>query len=175
MTTTDDLLLTVRTHFGWTQQAMAECLGVHRVRVAQAENGLRLLPLAALPRLALLATCLFPPVAPLGTAAPPPDPAALRRRQRQCRHLADGLGRQVAGLEVRAAQARARLAALPTLAAAPAVAAPAPVAGPAWLRAQRLEAEGVLEAAGPTAQALLRARQAGLLAEAAALGVLPDE
>ena len=166
-----DLLLAVRTHFGWSQQALADALGVSRRRVAAAEASTRLLPLAALPRLALLVSCLPVAVGP-PAPPPPPDPAALRRRQQQCQHLAAGLGRQLADLDTRAAQAAARLAALPGLAAAPAVAAPAPVAGPAWYRVQALEAEAILAEAGPTTQALLRARRAGLEAEAAALGQL---
>ncbi len=173
MADTTSLSVRVRAHFGWSQQALAEALGVSRVRVAQVEASTRLLPLAALPRLALLVSCL--PVAVTPAAPPPPDPTALRQRLAQCRHLAAGLGQQVVALEVRAAQAHARLTALPVLAAAPAVAAPAPVAGPAWYRVQALEAETTLAEAGPTAQALLRTRQAGLLAEAAALSALLDE
>ena len=174
MSASPDLLTAVRMHFGWSQQTLAEALGGTRSRLAHAEASTRLLPLAALPRLALLVSCL-PVAATPAAPAPPPDAPALRHRRAQCQHLAAGVGRQVAVLEARAAQARARLAALPTLAAAPVVAAPAPVAGPAWYRVQALEAEATLADAGPTAQAVLRARQAGLLAEAAALSTLLGE
>ena len=173
MDTSSSLLAAVRAHFGWSQQTLAEGLGIRRVRVAEAERSTRQLPLAALPRLALLVSCL--PVAAPPAPPPPPDPVALRRRQQQCQHLAAGVGRQLTDLEARAAQAAARLAALPTLVAAPTGAALAPVAGPAWFRVQALEAETILAEAGPTAQALLRARRAGLEAEAAALGALMGE
>ena len=174
MADSPELLPAIRAHFGWSQQTLAEALGVTRSRLAHAEASTRLLPLGALPRLALLVNCL-PVAADFQTPQTPTEPAALRQRQRQCLHLAEGIERQMAALETRAAQATARLAALPLLLAAPPVAALAPVAGPAWYRVQALEAETILTEAGPTAHALLRARQAGLLAEAAALAALLNE
>jgi transcriptional regulator with XRE-family HTH domain len=159
------LLRAVRDCLGLTQQQLAEYLGVRRVRVAEAEAGTRPLPLAALPRLAALATCLAPASeAPVAEAA---DAAALRRRQRAATAEAGRLRQQLTQAEARAAQASARLALLPTLAAAPPVAAPA--VGPAWLRVLALEAETTLAEAGPTARLLLRLRAEALEQEAAAL------
>lgn len=69
MSASPDLLTAVRAHFGWSQQILAEALGVTRSRLAPAKASTRLLPLAALPRLALLVSCL--PVAVTPTAPPP--------------------------------------------------------------------------------------------------------
>lgn len=163
----------VRACLGLTQQQLAEYLGVRRVRVAEAEAGTRPLPLAALPRLAALATCLAapaPPSAATATATDVPDPLALRARLLAATAEAARLRQRLALAETQAAQARARLALLPALHAAPPVAASA--VGAAWLRVLALEAETALAEAGPAARVLLRLRAEALEQEAAALAAL---
>jgi transcriptional regulator with XRE-family HTH domain len=142
------LLAALREFFGLSQLQAARLLGVRQQQVGTAEAGLRSLPHAATDRLKLLRSLLTNP-APL----PGPDPAPLQARQTRCLHQAPRL--------VAAAQA------LPAaLAQGPALPALALDTQQAQLTLLHNAAEAELERNGPTSEILLRARLAGLLAEA---------
>ncbi|WP_210517851.1 hypothetical protein [Hymenobacter terricola] len=165
------LLAELRAYFGLSQADMARLLGVVQARVAQVETAGRLLPASAWPRLRALQAASLAPATPL----PPPDVAALRHRLAQCRAQAQRLQlRLTYELPARAAAARARLAAagaLPTALAAAEAEEPLPPRaredqlGQLTLLLNGARAEWD-ERSGPVPTALLRARLAGLLAEA---------
>jgi hypothetical protein len=109
-------------------------------------------------------------------AAPPPGPAALVARLRECRYQAERLRLQLAPLQARNSYLRRRLSVGPVLQAALPPDAAEPAHSPAALRrrwlARLLEAatDGLAPSApatGSTAEALLTARQAAWLSEAA--------
>lgn len=161
------MLPRLRAWFGLSQAGLGRCLGLSKAMVSQVERRVRGLPLAAsLPQAALT-------LAQQATAAAPapeaPDAATLREQQRTCQRRAAHLAAELSRMPERATWARRRLAALPTLTA---VLAPAGAAPPAWLASFGAEAHAELERSGSTAQALLQARQAALMAEATTLEAL---
>ena len=154
---------TLREQFGLSQAEVGRYLGMGKAQVWQIERGLRPLPLAAVPTyMALLAAATAAPEAPPEL----PDTAALHRQLREARHRAGQLAHELTRMQERATWATRRLAALPPLTQALTAGG---AAAPAWLEQFASKARNELVRSGPTAQALLRARQAGLLAEAAAL------
>ena len=172
--TAGSLLAEVRTYFGLSQTELAYLLGVQRAQIAQAETGARPLPAHARPRLRALQAASQSPAA----ALPTPDPQPLRLRLLQCQAQAARLQIQLTHeLPARAAAARARLGAAEALPAAlAAVEAEAPL--PPRTREDQLGQLTQLlngarneweERSGPVPTALLRARLAGLRAEAQAL------
>jgi transcriptional regulator with XRE-family HTH domain len=173
-TSGDSLLTEVRARLGISQADLARLLGVGPAHVAHAETGTRPLSAAAWPRLRALEAALRATPAPL----PPTDWQPLRRRHAQCiaqvRRLALQLDYRLPG---QASVARTRLgaaAALPAALAAVEAAEPLP---PRTREDQLGQLSLLLNAAhnawedgcGPAPTALLRARLAGLLAEATAL------
>lgn len=160
----------MRAHFGLSQPEMAYLLGGRRARMAQVETGIRPLPTIALPRLRALEAASQAPPAPL----PAPDLAPLRTRLAQLQAQALRLQlRLTYELPPRAAAAHARLAAADSL---PAAEAEAPL--PPRAREDQLAQLVLLrnharaewdERSGPVPTAALRARLAGLHAEADAL------
>lgn len=165
--TSPALLPRLRAFFGLSQAALGYCLGFNKDMVSHIERGIRPLPLAAaLPQAALTLAQQQTPADPSPEA---PDTAALRKHQRVCEHRAGQLAYELTLLPERATWARRRLAALPVLRAAL-----APDGGPvpAWLARFEAGARAELERSGSTAQARLRVRVAGLLAEAAEAGRL---
>ncbi|MBO2009357.1 helix-turn-helix domain-containing protein [Hymenobacter negativus] len=172
------LLAEMRAYFGLSQADMARLLGLLQVQVAQAETGVRLLPAHAIPRLqAIRAASQAPP-----TSLPPPDLQPLRHRLLQCQAQAlRGQLRLTYDLPARAAAARARLGAAQALPATLAtVEAEEPPLPPRTREDQQVQLTRLLngaraewdERSGPVPTALLRARLAGLRAEA---DVLADE
>ncbi|WP_139921000.1 hypothetical protein [Hymenobacter sp. DG01] len=158
------LLPTLRAWFGLSQAGLGRCLGLGKAMVSQVERGVRRLPLrASLPQAALTLAQQATPAAPTAEA---PDAAALRQHQQTCQHRAEQLTADLSRMPERALWARRRLAALPTLTA---VVAPAGTPPPAWLHEFANEARTELLRSGSSAQALLQARRAALLAEAAEL------
>lgn len=159
------LLPRIRHWFGLSQTQLGYYFGLSKTMVSQVERGVRGLPLAAaLPQAAFTLALQNTPAEPEAEAA---DRAVLRRRQRQCELRAAQVGAELDELPARVAGARRRLAALPILTAAFPTSALPP-----WLADFAAEARAELERNGATAQALLRARQAALLAEASELGRL---
>ena len=168
------LLSELRATFGLAQAQAGRLLGATQPQLSAAETGRLLLPASASPRLRALQAARQAVPAPL----PPPDLAPLRDRRAQCLAQAERLAVRLAHeLPARAAVVRARLGAATALPAAlAAVEADEPLPPRAredqlgeltqLLNNARTEWE---EGSGPTPTALLRARQAGLLAEAAAL------
>ncbi|MBB4601501.1 hypothetical protein HNQ93_004330 [Hymenobacter luteus] len=156
------LLPALRAWFGLSQAGLGRCLCLGKAMVSQVERGVRRLPLrASLPQAALT---LAQQATPSEPAAEAPDAAALRQHQQTCQHRAEQLAAELRRLPERAVWARRRLAALPTLTA---VVAPAGSTPPSWLHEFASEARAELLRSGSSAQALLQARQAALLAEAA--------
>lgn len=178
----DSALRKLRAHFGLSQAELANYLGLDRSLLAHVEANRRPLPLAATWRLVPLLN-LLPPHGPGSGSLLPPDPAettpatqdALAWRVRVCRHeaalLAFKLERQLPALL--AARNRhalpALLAALPPLAPMPGVLADTPGPDPQWAAQMAAGAAERLARFGEPARALLEARRAGLLAEAAHL------
>ena len=161
--TTSRLLPRLRAFFSLSLTDLGYCLGLSKTMVSQVERGVRPLPLpASLPQAALTLAYHNTPTEPDPEAL---DRAALQKHQRACRHRAEQLTYELSLLPERATWARRRLAALPVLTAA---LAPAGAAPPAWLAGFTADARAELLRSGSTAQARLRARIAGLLAEAAA-------
>ena len=169
------LLAEMRAYFGLTQADLAYLLGVGQVPVSQAETGARLLPAHAWVRLrALQAASRAAPPAPL----PAPDLQPLHDRRAQCEAQALRLHlRLTHELPPRAAAARARLAAAAALPAALAAAHAEEPLPPRARDDQLVQLTWLLNGAraewddrsGPVPAARLRARLAGLRAEAAAL------
>jgi transcriptional regulator with XRE-family HTH domain len=160
------LLAALREFFGLSQLQAARLLGVRQQQVGTAEAGLRSLPHAATDRLKLLRSLLTNP-APL----PGPDPAPLQARQTRCLHQARRLRfRLQYELPERGWPAQRLVAAAQALPAAlaqgPALPALALDTQQAQLTLLHNAAEAELERNGPTSEILLRARLAGLLAEA---------
>ncbi|WP_156176259.1 helix-turn-helix domain-containing protein [Hymenobacter terrenus] len=168
------LLADMRMYFGLSQAELAALLGLRRPLVAQAEAGTRTLPLTAWRRLRAVQAASQAAAILL----PTPDLHPLRIRLAQC--LAQAQQMQVRltyELPPRAAAARARLGAATALPAALAT-AEAKDALPPRAREDQLAQLTLLlngaraewdERSGPVPAALLRARRAGLLAEADAL------
>jgi transcriptional regulator with XRE-family HTH domain len=157
------LLVRLREWFGLSQSELGSYFGLQREVISQVERGIRPLPLpAALPQAALTLALHRTPAEPEPETL---DRAALHKHQRACQHRAEQLTYALSLLPARAAWARRRLAALPVLTAA---LAPEGTAAPAWLAGFAAEARAELARSGSTAQARLRGRIAGLLAEAAA-------
>ena len=179
----DGRLTAVRAHFGLSQQALATLLGTTQQRLHAAEAGTRDLPYRADLRLRPLLPLLAPEPVPSITradAAPAAlaDPAPALARQRACQAAATRLRYQLAHLlPARAAPARARLAAATTLPAALAAAnatEPLPPHRQAaqaaqWALLLTLAELELAQRSGPGPALLLRARLAGLLAEAEVL------
>ena len=177
----DGRLTAVRAHFGLSQQALAALLGTTQQRLHAAETGARDLPYGADLRLRPLLPLLAPEPAPGTTRADAasialPDPALAR--QRACQAAATRLRYQLAHLlPARAAPARARLAAATALPAALATADATEPLRPHQQAAQTVQWALLLTLAelelaqhsGPGPALLLRARLAGLLAEAEVL------
>ncbi len=189
------LLAQVRQWFGLTQAELALYLGSSQTRLQALEAGPGRLGVPLVTALLPLARHLPPPPAapgsaetlapmapPAPVAAPPaalseaPDAAALDFRRRQCLAQATRLAAELAKLEAAATAAARWAAALPALLAE----APPPIPGstPAEAAAREGWRQGWLArrarprpAAEATRAALLRARLAGLQAEAAALAV----
>jgi len=184
----DGRLAAVRAHFDLNQQVLAILLGTTQQRLHAAEAGTRALPYPADLRLRTLLP-LLPAPAPDGAeeaADPVPDlpPAALAdatlagARYRACLAAAVRLRYQLAHqLPARAAWARARLAAATALPAALATAeADAPLPPPRraaqaaqWALLLTQAEQELAQRSGPAPCRLLRARLAGLLAEAEVL------
>ena len=178
----DSRLPAVRAHFGLSQQALAALLGTNQQRLHAAEAGLRDLPYPADLRLRpLLALLGPPPAADADTstdAAALADPVPALARQRACHAAATRLRYQLAHvLPARAAPARACLAAATAL---PAALATAEAAAPLlphqqaaqaaqWALLLTLAEQELASRSGPGPALLLRARLAGLLAEAEVL------
>jgi|GEM_PF-1924755 len=159
------LLPRLRAWFGLSQPGLGRCLGLSPTMISQVERGVRGLPLsAALPQAALTLARQQVPEHP---TAELPDAKELLKQQRACLHHADNAAFALTRLPERAAWARRRLAALPILRATL-----TPAGTPPWLAAFEDEARAELARSGSTAQARLRARHAGLLAEAAELAQL---
>lgn len=179
----DSLMARVRVWFGLTQAELALYLGISPALVRGIETGQRALTSAVLSALLPLARHLPADDAPLPAtddalpAAPAPAAAEIDFRRRTCLAQAARLELELAQLTQRAQAAQRWAQALPALLpAAPAAPAAAPGDDAAeaaireqwrvgWLhrRARPLPAEAAKRAA------LLRARIAGLRAEAAAL------
>ena len=139
--------------------------------VSQVERSLRGLPLSAtLPQAAL--TLAYQTTTDKEPTPEPLDAAALLKQQQACEHRAGQLAYELSRLPERALWARRRLAALPTLLA---VLAPGSTPPPEWLASFEAEARAELVRSGSTAQALLRARQVALEAEAAELARLATD
>lgn len=156
------LLPQLRAWFGLSQAGLGRCLGLGKAMVSQVERGVRRLPLrASLPQAALTLAQQATPAQP---AAEGLNIMALQEQQQVCQHRAQQMERELSRMPERATWARRRLAALPTLTA---VVAPAGSAPPLWLAEFAEEARTELVRSGSTAQALLRARQAAMQAEAA--------
>jgi transcriptional regulator with XRE-family HTH domain len=171
------LLADMRTHFGISQTELAYLLGMSRPQLALAETGERYLPVAALARLRAIQKAARATPEPL----PAPDLQPLRNRIAQCQ--AQSLRMQVRlthYLPPLAAAARARLGAAVALPAALAAAEveeePLPPRthedqlGQLTLLLNHARAEWD-ERSGPAPAAILRARLAGLRAEAEALAI----
>jgi len=158
------LLPRLRSWFGLSQVEMANYLGLSKAMLWQVERGIRGLPLpASLPQAALTLAYHSTTAEPTAEAL---DTTALHKQQRACQLRADALAYELEGLPTRAVWARRRLAALPVLTAA---LAPAGGASPAWLASFAANARAELVRSGSSAQARLRARIAGLRAEAASI------
>ncbi|WP_400192909.1 hypothetical protein [Hymenobacter sp. B81] len=157
------MFTTLCARFGLTQAELGRYLGLSKSQVWQIGRGLRPLPRPAAPTYIALAAA---GQAALEPAAEAPDPAQLRRQQRAARHRAGQLAHELEQLQERSAWARRRLAALPPLTAAFTAGG---AAAPPWLERFASKARNELVRSGGTVQALLRAKQAGLLAEAEAL------
>ena len=177
----DGRLTAVQAHFGLSQQALATLLGTTQQRLHAAEAGTRDLPYGAdlrlRPLLRLLTRLLAPAPAP-DTPAALADLAPALARQRACQAAATRLRYQLAHLlPARAAPARARLAAAMALPAALATAdatEPLPPHRQAaqtaqWALLLTLAELELAQRSGPGPALLLRARLAGLLAEAEVL------
>lgn len=176
----------LRDKFGLTQERLASWLGVNRGTVAMAETSQRNLPTNQWfldTRLELAALGLsFSLDQPIGPAPPPlPTPPIerppLAHRVAEARWKALLLRRELEGMQQRAAQFEARLAALPALRAYT-----GPVKNPAreagWLALFEGEAlDGLRDDCGAGPQRLLAARLPGLELELAmleeALATLP--
>ena len=154
----------LRAWFGLSITELGRCFGLSRAMMWQVETGHRALPLAAtVPHLALSRARQETPPDP---APEPLDAAALRRQLQECQHRAGQLQYKLGLLREQAGPARRRLAAIPLITATYAAVQTAP---PSWLAAFELEGRAGLQRSGRTAQALLQARRAALLAEAAEL------
>ena len=170
------LLAEVRMYFGLSQAELAALLGLRRPQVAQAEAGTRTLSSAGWPRLRALQAAQLAPAA----ALPIPDLSPLHQRRAQCQAQAQQMQlRLTYELPARAAAARARLGAVAALPAALASAEATDPLPPRTREDQFAQLTLLLngaraewdERSGPAPAALLRARHAGLLAEAEALAV----
>ncbi|RYU78899.1 hypothetical protein [Hymenobacter persicinus] len=174
---------TVQIYWGLSQEALGRLLGIPQARLAQAKAGTRPLPADASYRLRALAQLLPPPGAP-EPPLPLLDYTPLEARLVACLDQARRLRfRLEHELPARALPARHRLAhaqSLPAALAAAEADAPLP---PRKLEDRQAELTLLLNAArteledrsGPTPLALLRARLAGLEAEAAALAQMLAE
>jgi transcriptional regulator with XRE-family HTH domain len=167
-------LAEVRAQLGISQADMGRLLGIGAVRVAQAEIGSRPLPLIAWPRLRALEAALRAAPEPL----PMPDRRPLELRHLQCMAQAQRLAvRLTYELPAQTAVTRTRLGAAVALPAALTAAQAEDPLLPRPREDQQGQLGMLLNAAlnaweddcGPTPTALLRARLAGLQAEAAAL------
>jgi transcriptional regulator with XRE-family HTH domain len=174
------LLSTVRAYFGLAQVELARLLGVDQPQLAKAEAGTRELPAAAHYRLRGLTPLLQAPE----PTPPPPDAAALQARRAACLAQARRLQLRLdEELPARAAPALRRLAAAETLPAALLARQPDAPLTERQLREQQWQLQQLpvqarhelAERSGPTPTALLRARLAGLRAEAAALAEILGE
>jgi DNA-binding XRE family transcriptional regulator len=164
MSTSTALLTRLRVWFGLSQTDLGYCFGLQREVISQVERGLRPLPLpASLPQTALTLAYHNTPTEPAPEAL---DRVALQKQLRTCRHRAGQLTYELSLLPERVLWARRRLAALPVLTAA---LVPAGTEAPKWLAYFAADARAELLRSGSTAQARLRARIAGLEAEAAAI------
>lgn len=167
----------VRAYWGLSQPELGRLLGVSQARLADDAAGTRPLPTAAFYRLRMMGRLLPPPDAP-EPAPEPLDPGPLLARHAACLDQARRLRfRLTHELPARARPARHRLAhaeGLPAALAATETDAPLP---PRKLEDRLAELTLLRNAAlneledrsGTTPVALLRARLAGLLAEAEAL------
>lgn len=174
-----DPLVRVRAHFGLSQAQLGRLLGVSQSQIGQEEANLRPMPSDAYFRLRKLLPLLTAP-----PAAPPLDPAPLQLRLAFCRTKALNLEYQLRyELADRAAVAANCLTAAETLPAALAATQQEAPLTARQLRDQQWQLENLLmkarhelaERSGPTPTALLRARLAGLRAEAEALTQLLAE
>ena len=173
-----NLMARVRAWFGLDQATLALYLGVSLQLIRSVETGRRRLTpeilLALRPLLPHLppaeAAGPVPPPAP-PPALPAPDAAELDFRRRVCQQQAAKLGRELAAIEARATVAARWAQALPALLQAAAETVPAPdnPERPAWLADWLTRQARPLPTTAATRAHLLRARLAGLAAEAAAL------
>ncbi|WP_400192560.1 hypothetical protein [Hymenobacter sp. B81] len=173
----------IRAYWGLSQAELGRLLGLCQQHVAQAETDARPLPPDAYYRLRTLARLLPAPGAP-EPAPPALDPAPLLARRAACldqaRRLRYRLGHELPGRAAPATRLLAQAAELPAALAATEADAPLPERRRAdqqiELRLLHNAALTELETrSGPGPVALLRARLAGLEAEAAALGQVLGE
>ena len=173
-----NLVTRLRAWFGLNQEELALYLAASPALIRSVETGRRRLTpevlLALRPLLPHLppaeAAGPVPPPAP-PPALPAPDAAELDFRRRVCQQQAAKLGRELAAIEARAMVAARWAQALPALLQAAAEMVPAPdnPERPDWLADWLTRQARPLPAEAATRWHLLRARQAGLAAEAAAL------
>jgi transcriptional regulator with XRE-family HTH domain len=168
------LLAEVRAQLGISQADMARLLGVLPGHVAHAESGQRHLSAAAWPRLRALEAALRVAPAPL----PSPDPRPLQLRHTQCLAQSQRLAVRLSyELPDQARVARTRLGAATALPAALAAVEAEEPLPPRVREDQQGQLSMLVNAAhdawedscGPTPTTLLRARLAGLQAEAEVL------
>lgn len=174
-------LRAVRAYFGLPQRELAIWLGLSLSQVARIETGHDPLPAHAQPWLWpwLAALAQAPPPAPIAptliAADPPAGPPLLRARLLECHYQAQRAHQQLIALQTQAGYLRRRVAAGPGLLAALPPAPGEPPHAPTALRrrwlARLLEAaaDGLAadHMASPAAEALLAARHAAWLHEAA--------
>lgn len=185
----DTLITDLRARFGLTQRVFAMWLGISPAQLARVEVGLDPLPRHAWPWLrpwgAALAAVPYPaPPTPVPTVptGPPTLPSALAARLEFCHLQVFRLNQSIETAQARCATWEARLLAAPVLAAGLPPAADATEEAATALRRRWLArfaeeaADELLPQApkGPPAVALLVARRAGLLAEAAALAAYAE-
>lgn len=174
-------LTSIRTWLGLSQRELATLLNVTRVRLAHAEAGSRALPARTRRLLGLLNLCeLTVPLpvpdgqlpspaesAPL-SATPVPEP--VQARLAECRFQVARLDHELRAMQARASPLLNRLTAVPRLLAAlPGTDLPTTLQR-RWLERLAGEAADLLGAeCGSAPQALLAARRAGYVSEAAQL------
>jgi DNA-binding XRE family transcriptional regulator len=172
----------LRTHFGLTQELMADWLGVPRASLALAESNHQNLPLTPnvmqqMNRLLAAKTGMVYGLAGRGATppplpAPPPEPEPLEDRLAYCRHHARNLRSKLSLLRAKADRYEARLVALPALRAWSGVVSDAALEA-SWLALFEGEAVVALrDTCGAGPQRLLEARIAGLEREAELLAEL---
>jgi transcriptional regulator with XRE-family HTH domain len=182
MHNSDSILRAIRTHFGLSQDELAQYLGIDRSLLTHIEADRRPLPMVATWRMLPLLS-LMPPPHGSGPAHLPPDPAestaktlhGLQSRLEVCRAEAQKLTLAMAQQLPRLQAARqrrtlpARLAVLPPRAPLPGLPNEPSMPNLAWAARMAENAVPDLTRFGVPARALSEARLAGLQAEIAHL------